>query len=60
MLSETCILGFDGDLYNRKIPVELLDFIRAEKKFNGKDELKAQIDKDSKSAIRIFDSKNTK
>lgn len=58
VLSETCILGFDGDLYNRKIPVELLDFIRAEKKFNGKDELKAQIDKDSKSAIKIFDSKN--
>ena len=59
-LSETCILGFDGDLYNRKIPVELLDFIRAEKKFSSRDELKAQIDKDSKSAIKIFDSKNTK
>ncbi len=60
VLSETCILGFDGDLYNRKIPVELLDFIREEKKFNSKDELKAQIDKDSKSAIKIFDSKNNK
>jgi riboflavin kinase/FMN adenylyltransferase len=60
VLSETCILGFDGDLYNRKIPVELLNFIREEKKFNSKDELKAQIDCDSKSAIKIFDSKNTK
>ncbi len=60
VLSETCILGFDGDLYNRKIPVEILEFIREEKKFSGKDELKAQIDKDSKSAIRIFDSKNNK
>ena len=58
VLSETCILGFDGDLYNQKIRVELLDFIRAEKKFNGKDELKAQIDYDSKLAIKIFDSKN--
>jgi riboflavin kinase/FMN adenylyltransferase len=58
VLSETCILGFDGDLYNQKIRVELLDFIRTEKKFNSKDELKAQIDNDSKSAIRIFDSKN--
>ncbi len=58
VLSETCILGFDGDLYNQKIRVELLDFIRTEKKFNSKDELKAQIDDDSKSAIRIFDSKN--
>lgn len=54
VLSETCILGFDGDLYNQKIRVELLDFIRAEKKFNGKDELKAQIDADTKSAIEIF------
>lgn len=58
VLSETCLLGFDGDLYNRKIPVEILEFIREEKKFNGKDELKEQIDKDSKSAIKIFDSKN--
>lgn len=58
VLSETCILGFDGDLYNQKIRVELLDFIRAEKKFSSKDELKAQIDDDSKSAIKIFDSKN--
>ena len=57
VLSETCILGFDGDLYNQKIPVELLDFIRAEKKFNSKEELKAQIDYDSKLAIKIFDSK---
>ncbi len=55
VLSETCLLGFDGDLYNRKIPVEILEFIREEKKFNGKDELKEQIDKDSKSAIKIYD-----
>ena len=56
VLSETCILGFDGDLYYQKIRVELLDFIRAEKKFNSKDELKAQIDADSKSAIEIFNN----
>ncbi len=58
VLSETCILGFDGDLYFRKIKVELIDFIRGEKKFNSKDELKAQIDNDSKLAIKIFDSEN--
>lgn len=56
VLSETCILGFDGNLYYRKIKVELLDFIRSEKKFNSKDELKAQIDNDSKQAIEIFNS----
>ncbi len=54
VLSETCILGFDGDLYYQKIKVELIDFIRAEKKFSSKDELKAQIDADTKSAIEIF------
>lgn len=54
VLSETCILGFDGDLYYQKIRVELIDFIRNEKKFSSKDELKAQIDNDSKSAIEIF------
>ena len=54
VLSETCILGFDGDLYYQKIRVELLDFIRSETKFNSKEELKAQIDSDSKSAIEIF------
>ncbi len=58
VLSETCILGFDGDLYYQKIKVELLDFLRAEKKFNSKDELKAQIDYDSKLAVEIFNSKN--
>lgn len=56
VLSETCILGFDGNLYYRKIKVELLGFIRNEKKFNSKDELKAQIDNDSKQAIEIFNS----
>ncbi len=54
VLSETCILGFDGDLYHQKIKVELIDFIREEKKFGSKDELKAQIDSDTKSAIEIF------
>ncbi len=58
VLSETCILGFDGNLYYRKIKVELIDFIRGEKKFSSKDELKAQIDYDSKLAIKIFDSEN--
>ena len=57
VLSETCILGFDGDLYNQRIKVELLSFIRGEKKFNSKEELKEQIDKDSKLAVEIYNSK---
>lgn len=57
-LSETCILGFDGNLYNQKIKVELLSFLRDEKKFNSKEELKAQIDFDSKQAVEFFNSQN--
>ena len=57
VLSETCVLGFDGNLYNQRIKVELLSFIRGEKKFQSKEELKEQIDKDSKLAVEIFNSK---
>ena len=42
-LSETWIGEFKGDLYGRKIRIELLDFIREEKKFDSLDALKAEI-----------------
>ncbi len=58
VLSETCILGFDGDLYYRKIKVELIDFLRAEKKFETKEQLKAQIDCDCKQAVALYNSEN--
>lgn len=45
-LLEAHILDFSGDLYGKKIHVELNDFIRDEKKFNNIEELKQQIKKD--------------
>lgn len=42
-LSETWIPEFSGDLYGQKVPVELLDFIRPERKFDSLDELKNEI-----------------
>lgn len=45
-LSETHILGYNGNLYGKKIKVEFLDFIRDEMKFKSIDELKKQIKKD--------------
>ena len=42
-MSETWIPEFSGDLYGKKVPVELLDFIRPERKFDSLDQLKNEI-----------------
>jgi len=43
---ETHILNFNQDIYDKKIIVEFIDFVREEKKFNNIDELKKQIQED--------------
>lgn len=43
---ETFIYDFDGDLYEKNIAVELLEFRRPEKKFNSFEELSAEMHKD--------------
>lgn len=52
--SETCILGFSGDLYGLEIEVFLLDFIRDEKKFEGLEMLSAAIKADAQKAQKIY------
>ncbi len=54
--SETCILGFDGDLYGKKVKVELLEYLREERKFSDIDLLKAQIKSDAEKAEKIFEN----
>lgn len=55
---ETHLFDFAGDLYGREIRVELLKFLREEKRFNGIEELKAQIHQDLQETRRFFDGKN--
>jgi len=52
LLSETHIIGFDRDLYGEKIKVELLKFIRSERKFNSLEEVFTQVKEDIKIASK--------
>lgn len=51
---EAHLFDFAGDLYGRHLRIQLVDFIREEKKFDGLDELKAQIALDSEQAKKIL------
>ena len=42
---------FDGDLYDQKISVSLLEYLRAEQKFDSVALLKQQLEKDKKTAL---------
>ncbi len=51
---ETYVFDFDGDLYGDVLRVRFLHRIRDERKFNGIEELKAQIERDTKRARNYF------
>lgn len=48
---ETFIMGLDQDLYGAEIEVQLLHFLRQEKKFASLEELKQQIEQDKEAAL---------
>ncbi|MFT6077581.1 MAG: riboflavin kinase/FMN adenylyltransferase [Rickettsiales bacterium] len=50
-LFEVHIFDFDHEIYDKEIIVELIDFVREEKKFSGIEELKGQIQKDVKRVM---------
>lgn len=47
---EVHLFDFEGDLYGGYLRVAFIDYLRAEKKFDGLDALKAQIAEDSRQA----------
>jgi riboflavin kinase/FMN adenylyltransferase len=51
---EVNIFNFDEDIYEETFTVMVYDYIRGEVKFNGLDELKAQLNKDVYSAKSIL------
>ena len=51
---EAHLFDFDGELYGDYLRVALIDFLREEKKFDGLDQLKAQIIIDCKKARQIL------
>ena len=52
ILLEVNIFNFSGNLYNKKLSVQFLKFIRTEKKFKGVIQLRNQIKKDIQIAKR--------
>jgi riboflavin kinase / FMN adenylyltransferase len=53
-LLEVHLLDFAGDLYGRTLSVAFLDYLRAEKKFDGLEHLRAQIGEDCARAHRVL------
>ena len=59
VILEAHVMDFSGNLYGELIAVELIDFIRAEKKFDGLEALRAQIAADTDTARNILASEPT-
>ncbi len=60
VIFEVYLFDFDGNLYGQHLRVALIDFLRPEKKFDGIDDLKAQIALDCQQARNILDNRPVK
>ena len=57
ILLEVNLFNFNKNIYNKKLTVEFLKFIRKEKKFNGINELRKQIKFDLIKAKKVKQAK---
>ena len=57
LCAETNLFDFSGDLYEKTVTVELLEFMRAEQRFESLDQLKTQVNNDIKTAKEIITKK---
>ncbi len=51
---ETHLIGFNGDVYGRRLKLELLELLRQERRFESKAALAAQIEIDKAAALSRF------
>ena len=56
--TEAYIIGYQGDLYGKKIKLSFISFLRDEKRFLSENELKMQIEIDKNAIIKEFNGKN--
>jgi len=54
VLAETHISGYSGDLYGKKVKVELLRFLRPEQKFDSIESLKKQMGSDVEQSGKLL------
>lgn len=53
---EVNIFDFNDDIYGKRISIQILNFLRSEKKFASLDELKAELIKDRENSIQFFEN----
>ena len=53
-LAETFIFGYEGDLYGKKVELQLYEFLRPEKRFESIEELKSEIRRNTLQAAVYF------
>jgi len=56
---ETYVLGYQDDLYGRELRIDVVERLRAEKRFNNVEELKKQIAEDVKQGTAILGSQGS-